>query len=104
MSRWRKEAFERLPELRGLLQEEKSAYLFLSMMVDRLNQAYLRKEEDLIRRIHEYARWCLDAPRGKDASDDLLTIVVVSFYEDIPRYGEIRRDIGRWFSKKKLKE
>ena len=100
MARWRKEAFERFPEFRGLLQEEKSAYLFHGEMAERLYRAYLDREEDLIRRIYDYAKWCQDAPRGQDASDDLLTIITVSFFEHLPRHGEVRRDIGRWLAKK----
>jgi hypothetical protein len=100
MARWRKEAFERFPEFRGFLQSEKSAYLFLGEMAEWLYQAYLQKDEDLISRIYGYAKWCQDAPRGTDASDDLLTIVTVSFFEHLPRHAEVRRDIGRWLSKK----
>jgi hypothetical protein len=100
MSRWRKEAFDKLPELRKLLQTEKSAYSFLSELVDRLREAYTKRDENLIRRIYDYAKWCLDAPRGKDASDDLPTIVTVSFFERLPKYAEVRRDVGRWLPKR----
>ena len=102
MSRWRKEAFDRLPEFRGFLQEEKSASLFLGEMADQLHKAYLQKNEDLIRRIYDYAKWCLAAPQGMDASNDLPTIVTVAFFEHLPRHEEIRRDIGRWFPKKEI--
>lgn len=102
MARWRKEAFDRFPDFRGLLQNEKSAYLFLGEMVERLHEAYLQKDEDLVRRIYEYAKWCQDAPRGKDASDDLPTIVTVSFFEHLPRHAEVRRDVGRWLPKKDI--
>ena len=102
MARWRKEAFDRLPELRKLLQVEKSPYLFLGEMVGILHQAYLRADEDLIRRIYEYAKWCMNAPRGVDASDDMLTIVAVSFFEDLPQFAEVRRDVGRWFPKEEI--
>jgi hypothetical protein len=100
MSRWRNEAFDRLPELRKLLQTEKSAYSFLSELVDRLHKAYAQKDEDLIRRIYDYAKWCLDLPRGKDSSDDLPTIVTVSFFEHLPQHAEVRRDVGRWLPRK----
>lgn len=104
MSRWRKEAFDRLPEFRGRLQEEKIASLFLGEMADQLHNAYLQKNEDLIRRIYDYAKWCLAAPGGKDASDDLPTIVTVSFFEHLPRHEEVRRDIGRWFPQKEIEK
>jgi hypothetical protein len=102
MSLWRKTAFERLPELRKLLQKEKTAHSFFGGLVDQLSKAYLQKNEDLIRGIYDYAKWCLAAPRGKSASDDLLTIVMVSFFEHLPQHEAIRRDIGRWFPKKEI--
>ena len=96
MSRWRKEAFDRLPECRKQLQAEKTAYGFFHVLNDVLFRAHLAEDEDLIRRIYEYAKWCLGAPRGKDASDDLLTIVTVSFFEHLPTHREVRQEVGRW--------
>lgn len=102
MARWRKEAFERLPEFRKLLQEEKSPYSFLTMLVGELRQAHVRNDLDRIRRIYSYAKMCIDAPRGKDASDDLLTIAAVSFFEHLPQHVEIRRNMGRWFARRDI--
>lgn len=71
-------------------------------MVDQLQQAYLRKDEGIISRIYAYAKWCADAPRGKDASDDLFTIVAVSFFEHLPEHELIRRDLGHRLPKKEI--
>jgi hypothetical protein len=102
MIRWRQEAFEKLPEFRTLLQKEKSAYGFLGMLVGELDQAHLQNDKELIERIYNYAKWCANAPRGKDSSDDLPTIATVSFYEDLPKYSEIRKAMGYWFSRKEI--
>ena len=96
MSRWRKEAFDRLPECRKQLQAEKDTTMFFHELGEVLYRAHLSKDEDLIRRIYGYAKWCLEAPRGKDASDDLLTSVTCSFFEHLPTHKEVRAEIGRW--------
>tara|TARA_R100000027_G_scaffold1806_2_gene1978 strand:+ start:2340 stop:2495 length:156 start_codon:yes stop_codon:yes gene_type:complete len=44
MTLWRKEAFERLPEFRKDLQEEKSPYGFLNVLRDRLEYAYRNRD------------------------------------------------------------
>ena len=44
----------------------------------------------------------MNAPRGVDASDDMLTIVVVSFLEDLPQFAEVRKDVGRWLPKEEI--
>jgi hypothetical protein len=104
MSLWRKEAFDRLPECRSQLQQEKSPYLFFHELGVVLYQAHLRNDKDLIRRIYGYAQWCLEAPRGLGAADDLLTIVTVSFFEHLPTHREIRKEVGRWLPKSVIEE
>jgi hypothetical protein len=96
MSLWRKEAFERLPEMRTALQEDKSPYHFFHALIDRLERATKDSEEDLIKRIYDFAVWSLrDAPRGKTSADDIFTVVITSFFEDIPNNKIIRKDIGK---------
>src|SRR4051812_10211159 len=102
MSLWRKEAFERFAEFRGLLQQEKSAYNFLGELVNKLVEAYASSDDGRIRRIYNYAKWCLAAPPGRDASDDLPTIVTVSFYEHLPHHTIVRKDVGRWLPKEMI--
>jgi hypothetical protein len=40
---------------------------------------------ELITRIVEFRDWCHKQPRGEDASDDVYTIYVVSFFEELFR-------------------
>lgn len=96
---WRREAFERLPELRGLLQEEKSPYNFLGDLVAKLDAAYELQDDDMVKRIYGFVFWCLHTPRGRSASDDLATAVACAFLEHLPQHDRIRHDIGRWFSR-----
>lgn len=73
-------------------------YNFLSELVTKLNEAYEINNDNLVKRIYGFVFWCLNAPRGKTASDDLLTAVACSFLEHLPQHEKIRKDIGRWFS------
>ena len=41
------------------------------------------EKDNLIRRIHSYAEWCLNAPRDNDPSHDPPTAVTVAFYEHL---------------------
>lgn len=102
MSRWRKEAFDRLPECRKQLQAEKDTTMFFHQLGEALYRAHLSKNEDLIRRIYEYAIWCLAAPEGKDASDDLPTSITCSFFEHLPTHREVRAEIGRWLPRQMI--
>ena len=104
MSLWRQEAFERLPEFRKELQEEKSPYCFLSILRDRLVQAYKEENFERIERIKEYVFRLARAKEGHDASSDLGTIVAVSFFEHLPESKLIRQDIGRWFSVREIEQ
>jgi hypothetical protein len=96
MARWRKEAFERLPEMRTTLQEDKSLYCYFFETQRCLEKAIAVGDEDLCKRIYGFVLWCLrDAPRGKTSSDDVFTIVITSFFEDVPNSKVIRGDIRR---------
>jgi hypothetical protein len=104
MSHWRKEAFGRLPECRRQLQQEKSPNLFWHELGEALYQAHLRRDEDFIRRVYQYAQWCLGAAPGDGAKDDLPTVVTVSFFEHLPTHREVRKEIGRFLPRSLLEE
>jgi hypothetical protein len=104
MARWRKEAFEYLPELRKELQEEKETpYLFFHEVQRHLQGAIAEGNDDLVSRVYAFLLWCIeDAPRGNDASDDIATIAVTAFFEDVPNNKTIRQDIGKRVPKRTL--
>jgi hypothetical protein len=100
MARWRREAIQRLPELRETIA---SAHEIMALWVKLwhvFTDAYERepRDESLIARIYSFADWCLQAPGRPDAGHDPPTAVIVGFYEDIPRCGPAREDMPRWFT------
>jgi hypothetical protein len=81
MSKWRVEAIARLPEF---CDEINSAENIMALWIELGTQAKLATgNDDLIRRIHDYAKWCANAPRNDDPSRDPPTAVQVSFYEHL---------------------
>jgi hypothetical protein len=95
MSRWRHEAFERLPGLRKQLQREKTLFGFCHALYDELVHAYERKDEALIRDIYLFSTWCLEQPESSRAEDDLPTAISLCFFEHLPEREQIRRDLSR---------
>lgn len=47
--------------------------------------------------IYDYADWCCQQPEDETESDDLRTVVAVSFYEYIPEVEAAVKDLPRWF-------
>jgi hypothetical protein len=78
------EMAQRFPEIRDRLSDgdEELPYVVMGYLADWLKE--LPKEDitpQLVDRLVSFARWCEWQPRGKDAGDDLFTILTVSFYE-----------------------
>jgi hypothetical protein len=99
MARWRAEAFERLPELRGVITSADNVMALWIELQYAFEKAYQAEAPDdsLIARIYSFADWCEQAPRGPDASHDAPTAVTVAFYEHIPTSARAREDMPRWF-------
>ena len=97
MSKWRREASERLPELQPLVA---SKFVDNPMMLwIELNQEFERRCEleppplDLLRRVWGYCEWCLE-----HGSDDVRTAAALGFCEhliDTPKRTEILPKIMR---------
>ena len=89
-----------LPELTEQIHEAESPYtLWRSYIGPAFERAYDAepRDESFIRRTYLYYDWCARAPRGKTATDDLLTCVCVCFLEHIPEHPAARADMPRWF-------
>jgi hypothetical protein len=104
MELWRSKGLELLPDLGeqiGGAEEPMEAWLEISSA---FQQAYLEpRNEDLIRRIYEFAFWCLEhGERDQAAGKDLPTCVVVGFFEDIPTHKAPREDMPRWFAREEV--
>lgn len=98
---WREEAARLLPELSEELSESDRPMRFWIEVNLSFERAYENpKNEDLIRRIYQYADWCLQHHEDNvDAAEHLPTCVCVAFYEHIPRCPQARADMPRWFSR-----
>lgn len=103
MALWRREAFERLPELRRKLQESKNPMAFWIDVHCELVREYEKLDDDFIRRVYGYAFWCLDeAPQNDAIQQDPYTAVVVCFLEHLPTDDAARKDAHRWMSRARM--
>lgn len=51
--------------------------------------------EDLIRRIYEYAAWCLGQPQTDSSETDVSSAAAVGLIEDIPLCSKAKNDLYR---------
>jgi hypothetical protein len=80
------EVLRRFPEIVPHLCEgdEELPYLYFSSIawwIESLPRSEV--SDDIIRRISSFGDWCFSQPEGKDASDDLGTILMVGLYESL---------------------
>jgi len=99
MTLWRIKAFETFPELVDVLVEADSPMVLWLRLMDAFDDAYTEpRNEGLIRRIYDFADWCLvQEERSEDPGEDLPTSVMVCFFEDIPTREASQADMPRWF-------
>lgn len=96
---WGKEAFDRFPELIGRFNDVDSPYLLWFELTHAFKEAYnAPRNDDLIARIYDFAKWCCSQSPGTTAEDDLGTCVCVCFFEHIPESPGALEDMPRWFS------
>jgi hypothetical protein len=84
MSAWRREAFERLPAFRTLLQKSNTPYALWIELSSEFRQAYQVGDLERFEHILSYANWCLAQPEGRTAADDFGTCLQVCFFEHLP--------------------
>ena len=97
---WKIEAIKRFPEVPEILSSgwDNPTVCWVDLF-QLFEDAYKPpRNEDLIRRIYDYAFWCMRQPKGKKSEDDLGNYVAVTFLEDIPTIEEARSDMPRWFT------
>jgi hypothetical protein len=100
MSAWRREALQRFPEFRNQIERAETPYLLWFDLTAAFHLAYdAPRNDDLIRRVYEYAKWCAEQPRSRTAENDLATCVTVTFFEHIPTKPAAAADLPKWFSK-----
>jgi hypothetical protein len=99
MAVWRREALQRLPQLRDTINsapEIMALWIELRLVFERAYEM-LPRDDSVIASIYSFADWCMNAPRAPDAGHDPATAVVVAFYEHIPCHPAARDDMPRWF-------
>ena len=99
MSAWRKQALEKLPECRRLIEAADSPMALWIELLGECQDASRNQAEDLICRFYEFARCCWQSP-----SADVRTAVACAFYEHLPTTPELRRDMPRRFAEDASRE
>ena len=99
MSAWRREALQRLPECRQVIESAENPMALWIELLSACEDATKKGDEDLIRRFYEFARWCWKSP-----SDDVRTAVACAFYEHLPTTPVLRRDMPRRFGRAAFNE
>ena len=94
MSAWRRQALEKLPECRRVIEAADNSMALWIELLGECQDAYRKQDEGLIRRFYEFARWCWQSP-----SADVRTAVACAFYEHLPTTPELRRDMPRRFGR-----
>ena len=80
------EIFSRFPEIKPLCSsgDEELTYLLMGYVVEWLNSIGKSGfSKDVIQRVISFSKWCEEQPRTKSASDDIWTIFMVGFYENL---------------------
>jgi hypothetical protein len=102
MEPWRARALELFPELEETIRQARSPMALWVELNSEFHYAYTRANQDLIRRVYEYARWCLAQERHPKADHDLLTCVLLCFFKSIPTEPASQEDMPRWFTRQEV--
>lgn len=99
MSAWRREALQRLPECRQVIEAAENPMALWIELHGECQEACKRPDEDLIRRFYDYAWWC-----WQSRIDDVVNAVACAFYEHLPTTPVMRQDMPRRFGRAAFKE
>jgi hypothetical protein len=96
------EILRRFPEVRPSLSdgEEDLPYLMMGHVASwaqRLSPTEINTEA--IARVQAFIRWCEEQPRGETAADDILTVLVVGFYEKLFETEDTRALLPKFVAK-----
>jgi hypothetical protein len=99
------EIVSRFPEVRPLIStgDEELPYLLIGYIADWLNSkgdsGYPR---ETIQQIIDFQKWCYSQPEGKSAKDDIHTIFIVGFCENLFQNHNTRALIPHLMSKEEI--
>ena len=81
------EIVRRFPEIGSHFHggdDEDSPYVLMHLVVSWLKElGPCDLTPDLVQRVADFGKWCEDQPRGENARNDVLTIWVVGFLEEL---------------------
>ena len=100
MESWRTKAIEFFPELRDLVQKQATPLTLWTELYLVLVRFYDEGpiDDDQIRKVYAYARWCLVQPNTESVETDASSAAAVGFVESIPLNRRICEDLHRWVS------
>jgi hypothetical protein len=102
VNEWQAEALERFPELEAEINGHRQAgpHGLWNELYLALERAYEKQpiDEDLIRRIYDYALWCFQQPVTADAETDIANATAVGLIENLPLSPRAMDDLHRWMS------
>jgi hypothetical protein len=84
MKTLRDEIASRFPEVVDKCREEDGAYILMHRIVEWLQSAPPTAiTAETVERLRSFWNWCEDQPRGESGKDDLYTIFIVGFWENL---------------------
>ncbi len=101
MEDWRSKALTSFPELEYEITRNQGGPIGLwTDLHSALASAYRATptNEELIRRIYDFAAWCFRRPETGDAETDLSSAAAVGFIESLPLDQVVSDDLYRWVS------
>lgn len=103
MSAWRRVALAKLPEYHRTIEQATSPMALWIELARKFERTYELpgRDDRLITRFYEYARWCLAAPNNNPQREP-LTSVIMAFFEHLPTLPAARNDLHRWLSREEF--
>jgi hypothetical protein len=96
MSAWRRKALEALPEEKSVIEEASSPMALWIELHYIFEKLVNEGKESEVRKLLNYAAWCLSPKSGK-LPNDTSTAVVCAFYEDIGKNKKMWPYFKEWF-------
>lgn len=94
MSAWRRVAIETIPQSRTLIETSENVWrLWNELFLEFVRAHSDPVDDELIGQVHDYAVWCVDA-----SDTQTYNAAVLSFYENLPIYPEVRERMAKWMS------
>jgi hypothetical protein len=101
MEEWLSKALTTFPELESqIIRNQGGPHGLWADLFSAMVAAYRAApaNENLIRRIYEYAAWCFRQPQAGDPDTDLSSATALGLLENLPLDRQVSDDLHRWLS------